>query len=169
MLVHWFITLLFSYLPLDRPLFVARTPEERFVHTVLQYIAPVAVGISFITWQQTGSHETTVNSSSTTINPVVAVGSELRQIVMYLYLDCVNTSCWVEGMNEWMKDGMNEWMNEWMNGVLGYTRPGTTWSNEMNFIMNHALEQDRSLALLASTPTRYHFSTDPRGEWMGVA
>ena len=34
-------------------------------------------------------------------------------------------------------------MRNEMNGVLGhdsalYTRPGTTWANEMNFVMNHA-------------------------------
>ena len=49
-----------------------------------------------------------------------------------------------------------------MNGALGhdsalqgYTGPGTTWADEMNFVMNHALVQDRSLDLLISSPARY--------------
>ena len=51
-----------------------------------------------------------------------------------------------------------------MNGVLshdstlrGYAGPGTTWANEMNFVTNHALVQDRSLDLLSSSSAHYQF------------
>ena len=60
------------------------------------------------------------------------------------------------------KDVVNE-----MNTVLGhdsalqgYFGPGTNWANEMNFVMNHPLVQDRSLDLLTSSPVCYHCATD---------
>ena len=58
-------------------------------------------------------------------------------------------------------------MNESMIGVLGhdsalsgYTGPGTTWVNGINFVMNHALAQDRSLDLMVSSPAHYHCTMD---------
>ena len=38
----------------------------------------------------------------------------------------------------------------------GYIELGTTWANEMNFVMNHAPVQDQSLDLLTS----YHCAMD---------
>ena len=49
---------------------------------------------------------------------------------------CVSVACVWDSV-------MNEWMNEWMEFLrtrfyTDYTGPGKTWSNEMNFVMNHA-------------------------------
>ena len=41
--------------------------------------------------------------------------------------------------------------------ILGRGQPG---AYEMNFVMIHALVQDRSIDLLTSSPARYHCATD---------
>ena len=50
-----------------------------------------------------------------------------------------------------------------MNGVLGhdsalsgYTGPGTTWANEMNFGMEHAPGAGSLLDMLTCSPVLYH-------------
>ena len=35
--------------------------------------------------------------------------------------------------------------------LKGYTEPETAWDSEVNFVMKHALVQDRSLELLTSS------------------
>ena len=66
---------------------------------------------------------------------------------------------------EWIEWGVYEMIvtNEMIDvlghdsALLGYTRPGTTWANEMNFVMNHApsagsIDHD----ILTSSPAHYH-------------
>ena len=45
------------------------------------------------------------------------------------------------------------------SAMEGYAGPGTTWANEMNFVMNHA-PGARLFDLLTSNPACYHCTAD---------
>ena len=55
-------------------------------------------------------------------------------------------------------------MNDWCFGPRLCTArlnwPETTWANEMNFDMNHALGTGSIARTVGSSPARYHYTTD---------